>query len=98
MITMGGTYDGAYTSNHAPSDLTYMTDSKKSEPYKVLAATRTYIHHYHGSWFEYTWRLTLSDAKGKIIKETWDTWEYTTNWIGKNIVHDGTTFKMLKEG
>ncbi|MFJ8528540.1 hypothetical protein [Bacillus sp. NPDC094106] len=46
---------------------------KKGIIYKVLSATFVKAYHYHGSMFDYTWKLTLMDENGETIECVEDT-------------------------
>lgn len=91
------TYDGAYsTPKVAPSN---PEKPKVKKKYKVLEANIADVYHYHGSWFEYTWDLTLQDENSQVIKEKLDTWyEYKPEQlVNQTIEYDGTTFDVVKE-
>ncbi len=92
---MGGTYAGAYSDGKYPRP--GVVTKKTLETYKVLESEFIDSYHYHGSWFEYTWKLKLIDSNGNIVEKTLDTWrEYprleTLN--GRTIVYNGNTFEV----
>jgi hypothetical protein len=41
--------------------------------YTVLSAEHIDTWHYHGSWFEYLWKLKLEDEEGNIKERKIDT-------------------------
>lgn len=58
---------------------------KRNKVYTVAKATQVDVYHYHGSWFEYTWDLTLVDEEGMEVKGKYDTWTGFKNLEGKQI-------------
>jgi len=68
---------------------------KEKEVYEVLDSKFIDSHHYHGSWFEYTWELTLKDSNGDIVTKTLDTWREYAFLNGSTIVYDGTKFNQI---
>ncbi|AFV21541.1 MULTISPECIES: hypothetical protein [Bacillus] len=63
-----------------------MRNLKEGIIYKVLSAKKVDVYHYHGSWFEYTWKLKLMDENGEIIECKEDTWDDFKSLDGKNIL------------
>lgn len=88
------TYDGAYRSLKASN---YRGVSKREkEQYHVIRGSFIDSHHYHGSWFEYTWLLELECDNGEITTKKLDTWEYFSELNGQKIEYDGTVFTVIK--
>lgn len=92
---MGGTYAGAYSDGRYPSSS--VVTKKTLETYKVLESELIDSYHYHGSWFEYTWKLKLLDSNGDIVEKELDTWRgypKLKNLNGKVITYNGITFEI----
>lgn len=92
---MGGTYAGAYSDGRYPSP--GIVTKKVMETYKVLEAEFHDSYHYHGSCFEYTWKLKLEDSNGNVVERKLDTWRDYNDLEGKVILYDGTTFNVQGE-
>lgn len=86
------TYDGAYSVKNFPN---HQAELKRKQRFKVIDAKRIDVHHYHGSWFEYTWDLTLKDCLGKIVTKKLDTYKSYTTLDGKYIDYDGDVFEAI---
>ncbi len=86
------TYDGAY-SNRAPSY--YPPEPKKT--YQVLQAIYLDVYHYHGSCFEYKWKLGLKDEAGNIKEVIADTYRSYSPFqlVGSLIEYDGENFTKI---
>lgn len=87
------TYDGAYTTRRYSSMA--IPTNKEEKVYEVLDSKFIDSHYYHGSWFEYTWELTLKDKDGKIVTKRLDTWSDYQSLNGSTIKYDGTTFNKI---
>lgn len=62
-----------------------MRNLKQGIIYKVLSATFVNSYHYHGSMFDYTWKLTLTDENGEVIECVEDTLSDYDDLEGKYI-------------
>ncbi|GAA4879571.1 hypothetical protein GCM10023310_69690 [Paenibacillus vulneris] len=87
------TYDSAYHSEKFPEN-SEITNSI-IEQYEVISGRQIDVYHYHGSWFEYTWELTLRDNEGIIVKKDLDTWNNYNSLDGEKIEYDGYIFKAI---
>lgn len=58
---------------------------KQNTVYLVEKAERLNVYHYHGSWFEYTWKVTMKDEFGKTIEGEFDTWRHYMSLDGMYI-------------
>lgn len=88
------TYDGAYTNKETNSSVL----NRKTEQFKVCGAEFIDSYHYHGSWFEYTWKLQLEDKVGTVFVREMDTWvSYKPNeLIGNMITYNQTVFELMR--
>lgn len=91
---MSGTYAGAYSDKKYSSP--YIPEEKTQKIYTVMSAKHIDTYHYHGSWFEYAWELSLVDSQGNKVKSTMDTWDEHKQLTGKQIEYDGNVFRLLK--
>lgn len=93
---MSGTYSGAYTTTKYPPECT--PTKKTKEIYTVVSAAHIDTYHYHGSWFEYTWEMILTDLNGNRIIKKLDTWDTYHKLSGKVIEYDGSVFRVIEKG
>jgi hypothetical protein len=90
---MMSTYDGAYQNRKNSSVL--IIEEKIKEHYRVIKGRLIDSYHYHGSWFEYTWELTLENSKGEIKERKLDTWDDYDSLSAATIEFDGKIFKTI---
>ncbi|MED3976132.1 hypothetical protein P4639_22300 [Priestia megaterium] len=65
--------------------------------YRVTEAKFIDSYHYHGSWFEYDWEMTL-ELVGVKIQRTYSTWTEYKSLVGKVIeVDEQGLFKVVEE-
>lgn len=66
--------------------------------FTVLSAERKSVYHYHGSVFEYTWRLRLKSGNNPSFETTLDTLEDHVSLVGASVrtTSDGD-FSVVKE-
>lgn len=46
-----------------------------SGDFTVVSAKQIDVYHYHGSWFEYEYELTIEDENGNVKSGAFDTWD-----------------------
>lgn len=65
--------------------------------YNVLESEIVDVYHYHGSWFEYLWKLKLECSETGEVKEVMGlTWDHYESLTGKQIeLLDDGFFKVM---